>query len=105
MALLLRCLRDVRTRSGDPDLLPPLEGGDAPIANCVPGNRGEPSDRSRSVIDEVRAMPGGDPRQEAWGAHPRGSRSTVPKLSLVAIGSTRELPEECRQSDDAMNGD
>lgn len=27
MALLLRCLRDLRTLSGDPDLLPPPAGG------------------------------------------------------------------------------
>lgn len=38
MALLLRCLRDVRTLSGDLDLLPQPEGGDALGRDPAPTN-------------------------------------------------------------------
>jgi hypothetical protein len=56
MALLLQCLRDVRTKSGDFDLIPQQGRG----SSLVPRNCDEPNDAlSRAEVDEACAV-GGD---------------------------------------------
>lgn len=97
MALLLQCLRDLRTRSGDLDLLPPQVRGDSLAVSRVPRNGGELGDAaSRSEIDEACAVSGGHTRQTAWEAHRQRSRSFALEPSSVAIGSPFERAAECR---------
>jgi hypothetical protein len=54
MALLLQCLRDLRTKSGDFDLLPPPAQGAYDRLGHLPHNLSELRDAlSRSGCDEV----------------------------------------------------
>lgn len=62
MTLLLQCLRDLRTRSGDPDLLPQAVGGSPPGVGHLPRNGDEQDDASsRSRFDEASFATGSPP--------------------------------------------
>ena len=69
MALLLQCLRDARTMSGDLDLLPPPGGG-------------RPFDAGRVARD----------------IHRHGSLPLAVNPTPLVAGSLREIPEECHWS-------
>ena len=54
MGLLIQCLRDVRARSGDLDLLPPTAGG----ASCVADLRARDSDGTGKACPPSEVEPG-----------------------------------------------
>ena len=74
MALLLQALRDVRTLSGDFDLLPPLTGGDSLGADHLARNLWELA----PLVDR------------------HGSSSFVVSRSSFLTGTQRHPAEECR---------
>ena len=102
MALLLQCLRDVRTLSGDLDLLPPLERGDSLVVGRLRRNGGELGDASsRSEFGEACALPEGHTRRIARKVH-RDGRILQPVVS--ASGRLTREPgsmsgTRCQQTD------
>src|SRR5882672_2071551 len=98
MALLLQCLRDARTMSGDLDLLPPPGEGRPFDVRSLLRNCDDLGDAtSRSAFDGSRAA-GGDAGRAARDVHRHGSLLLAVNPTPLVAGSLREIPEECHWS-------
>lgn len=99
MAFLLRCLRDVRTRSGDLDLLPAsAQGGSLRVDRLLRNDDGSGVISSRFDFDEVRILPGGNAEPMTREVDRHCSPPLALASSMFVTGSPREPAEECSYS-------
>jgi hypothetical protein len=82
MTLLLQCLRDFRTKSGDLDLLPTQASGDRLGVARVPSHGSEPTDASGAGPVAVKALafaarPTDEPGPSHDGRDPYRRRDTL----------------------------
>ena len=92
MALLLRCLQDLRTLSGDSDLLPPPAGSEARGARSLPSHCDDPGGVSSCTeLCEDCALPGGNAERAAQELARHAPLRFVANPSSFATSSTHAL--------------